>query len=286
METPNWIPIFKEAAKAVREAIDPLIGTQRAAEPLTVRGDGDVTRRIDAVAEETAIEILQQSHESFILVSEELGMKDLGDVKGQTIVLDPLDGSANAIRGIPAYSFSIAFAKSRHLTDVCEALVADLANGVSYEAELHKGARWNGASIHTSNIEKLSDSMISADLNIVDLRIYIRKIIGILNMARRKRYLGTNALELCLVACGKYDAFIDLRGMSRVTDLAAAYLILREAGGVIVDEGGAKVDVELLPDSRLSFVAAANADLCKSILTNLNRGYDTPLSTDLRAWRD
>jgi myo-inositol-1(or 4)-monophosphatase len=286
MVTPSWIPIFKEAAKAVREAIDPLIGTQRAAEPLTVRGDGDVTRRIDAIAEAAAIEILQQSHESFTLVSEELGMKDFGKVKEETIVLDPLDGSFNAMVGIAAYSFSAAFAKGKHLSDVREALVADLPRGIIYEAELHKGAKRNGETISPSKLEKLSESTIGVDLNIVDLRIYMRKIIGILNMARRKRYLGTNALELCLVACGKYDAFIDLRGMSRVTDLAAAYLILREAGGVIVDEGGADVDVELLPDSRLSFVAAANTDLCKNILTNLSRGYDTHTSTDLRARRD
>jgi myo-inositol-1(or 4)-monophosphatase len=88
-------------------------------------------------------------------------------------------------------------------------------------------------------------------------------------MAKRKRYLGTNALEVCLVACGKYDAFVDLRGMNRVTDIAAAYLILKEAGGIIVDERGVNVDVELLPTSRLSFVAAANITLCKNILMNL-----------------
>jgi fructose-1,6-bisphosphatase/inositol monophosphatase family enzyme len=113
--------------------------------------------------------------------------------------------------------------------------------------------------------------MIGIDLNLVDLRIYLSKIIGILNLARRKRYLGSNALELCLVACGKYDAFIDLREMSRVTDIAAAYLILKEAGGIMVNERGVEVDTELHPTSRLSFVAAANTNLCKNILLNLQR---------------
>ena len=286
MATPNWILVFREAAKAVREAIGPLIGKDSAAEPLTIRGDGDVTRRIDAVAEQTAIEILQQTHEPFRLVSEELGMKDFGDGKNGTIVLDPLDGSANAIRGIPAFSFSAAFSKSQHLSDVCEAVVADLASGDFYEARLGAGATLNGRVMRTSKTEKLSESMISADLNIVNLRMYLGRIIGILNMARRKRYLGTNALEICLVGCGKYDAFIDLRGMSRVTDVAAAYLILKEAGGVFVDDAGSEVDVELVPDSRLSFVAVSNVDLCRNILINLKRASYTRLSANLRASRD
>ncbi len=175
----------------------------------------------------------------------------------------------NAILGIPAYSFSIAFASGKRLSDVSEALVADLPRAIIYEAELHKGAKCNGDTISPSKVERLSDSTIGVDLNIVDLRSYTKKIMGILNMAKRKRYLGTNALEVCLVACGKYDAFVDLRGMNRVTDIAAAYLILKEAGGVIVDERGANVDVELLPASRLSFVAAANSTLCKNILMNL-----------------
>jgi myo-inositol-1(or 4)-monophosphatase len=268
---PHWIPAFREAAKAVKEAIDPLTGTPSAAEPLMIRGDGDVTRRIDAIAEETAIEILQETHESFRLVSEELGIRDFGDGKNGTVVLDPLDGSANAIRGIPAYSFSIAFSSSRRLNDVSEAIVADLVDGDIYEATLHHGASLNEGRIRTSDTQKLSESMISADLNIVDLRIYLKRIIGILNMARRKRYLGTNALEICLVASGKYDAFIDLRGMSRVTDVAASYLVLKEAGGVFVDEDGSEVDVELEPNSRLSFVAVANLDLCRNILMNLRK---------------
>jgi myo-inositol-1(or 4)-monophosphatase len=267
--TGSWLPSFREAAKAVKDAIEPLIGTQSAAEPLTVRMDGDVTRRIDAVAEKTAIEVLQENHRPFTLISEELGMKDFGKEEKATIVLDPLDGSYNAIAGIPAYSFSIALANGRRLNQVCEALVADLPRGVLYEAEANRGARCGKNPLSPSKVDRLSESLISADLNIVDLRNYMKRIIRILNMAKRKRYLGTNALEICFVASGKYDAFVDLRGISRVTDIAAGYLILREAGGVIVDERGVDADVELHPTSRLAFIAAANRALSENILMNL-----------------
>jgi myo-inositol-1(or 4)-monophosphatase len=267
--TDGWLPTFTEAAKAVREAIEPLIGTQGAAEPLEIRRDGDVTRRIDAVAEKTAIEVLQGNHKSFTLISEELGMKDFGKQGEGTIVLDPLDGSYNAIVGIPAYSFSVAFARGKRLNEVSEALVADLPRGIVYEAELNKGAKRDKKPISSSKIERLSESMISVDLNIVDLRYYMKRVIRILNVAKRKRYLGTNALEICLVASGKYDALVDLRGINRITDIAAGYLILKEAGGVIVDEKGLDADAELHPTSRLSFIAAANRALSKNILMNL-----------------
>jgi myo-inositol-1(or 4)-monophosphatase len=267
--TDDWLTSFTEAAKAVREAIEPLVGTQSAAEPLAVRRDGDVTRRIDAVAEKTAIQILQENHRPFTLISEELGTKEFGKAEGATIVLDPLDGSHNAIVGIPAYSFSVAFARGKRLNEVNEALVADLPRGIIYEAELNKGARRDKMPISSSKTERLSESMISVDLNIVDLRNYMKKVIRILNVAKRKRYLGTNALEICLVASGKYDAFVDLRGINRITDIAAGYLILKEAGGVIVDEKGADADAKLDPSSRLSFIAAANRALSRNILMNL-----------------
>jgi myo-inositol-1(or 4)-monophosphatase len=267
-----WLPVFRETARAVREAVIPLVGTERAGELVRVKAEGDVTTKVDAVAEEAATKVLEESGMSFVLISEESGKRKFGNGKVGTVVLDPLDGSANAIRGISRYSVSMAFSKGDRLCEVCEALVVDLVDGAIFESELHKGAKRNGSPIHSSKaIRRLSESMIGVDLNLVDLRIYLKKIMGILNVARRKRYLGSNALEVCFVACGKYDAFVDLRGMSRVTDVAAAFLILKEAGGVTVNERGTEVDADLLSTSRLSFVAAANAILCNNILLNLQR---------------
>jgi myo-inositol-1(or 4)-monophosphatase len=263
----TWLPIFREAAEAAMEATEHLVGTEQANEIVVVKTEGDTTRKIDAVAEEAVTHVLVESGMSFTLISEESGTRNFGKETSETIVLDPIDGSMNAILGIPVYSLSVAAASGKRLSDVCEALVVDLPRRVFYEAQIHKGATRNGDTISPSKVERLSDSTIGVDLNIVDLRSYMREILRIVNMAKRKRYLGTNALEVCFVACGKYDAFVDLRGMNRVTDIAAAYLVLKEAGGLIVDERG--VDVELLPTSRLSFVAAANFTLCKNILMNL-----------------
>ncbi|WXG45993.1 MAG: inositol monophosphatase family protein [Candidatus Atabeyarchaeum deiterrae] len=270
MTLESWMPVFRRAAENVRRVVKPLIGTADAGEVVTVKTEGDVTSKVDDLAEEAAVKALEDSGMDFSLVSEESGRSFFGKCKSETtIILDPIDGSANAIRGIPAYSFSIAAATGKCLSDVHEALVVDLARGEYYEGEFRKGAKCNGISISPSKVERLSESMISADLNIVDLRVYMKRILRVLNVAKRKRYLGTNALEICFVASGKYDAFIDLRGIARVTDIAAAYLVLEEAGGVMVGRNGAEVNVELLPTSKLSFIAAANRSLCRNIILNV-----------------
>jgi myo-inositol-1(or 4)-monophosphatase len=78
--------------------------------------------------------------------------------------------------------------------------------------------------------------------------------------------MGANALELCFVGDGRIDAFVDARGKMRITDFAAAYLILTEAGGVITDVGGRSLNPEFDLEHRFSFVASANATLHKEIL--------------------
>jgi myo-inositol-1(or 4)-monophosphatase len=79
------------------------------------------------------------------------------------------------------------------------------------------------------------------------------------------RHFGANALELCYVADGSTDAFIDIRGKLRVTDIAAAQLILREAGGIIKSPEDKNLDAPLDAAQRISFVAAANKALYDTI---------------------
>jgi len=92
----------------------------------------------------------------------------------------------------------------------------------------------------------------------------------VLQKSRHLRHLGANALELCYVADGTTDAFIDLRSKLRVTDIAAAYLILLEAGGIMVTPEGTELNAPLDAAQRLSFIATANMPLHETIKANLN----------------
>ena len=86
-----------------------------------------------------------------------------------------------------------------------------------------------------------------------------------LKITNHFRHFGANALEVCYVAEGITDAFIDIRGKLRVTDIVASYLILKEAGGTILSPEGNELDIPLEATQRLSFVAASNMSIYNSI---------------------
>ncbi|MCP8321208.1 MAG: fructose 1,6-bisphosphatase, partial [archaeon] len=86
---------------------------------------------------------------------------------------------------------------------------------------------------------------------------------------RHMRHFGANALEICYVASGFIDAFVDVRGILRVTDIAASYIILKEAGGEILTPDGKELDSILEPTQRVSFIAASNSTICDKILNTI-----------------
>ena len=82
---------------------------------------------------------------------------------------------------------------------------------------------------------------------------------------RHLRHLGANALEICYVADGATDAFIDIRGKLRVTDIAASNLIILEAGGIMVTPEGTQLNAPLAATQRVAFIAAANKTIYENI---------------------
>jgi myo-inositol-1(or 4)-monophosphatase len=146
-----------------------------------------------------------------------------------TAVIDPVDGSSNFERGIPYYCTSVAVARGRRLEDVCYALVEDLVSGDVYVGRSGSGATKNGAPARTSGRRELRSSVIAVDGSRVP-RGELGRLAPLSAGARRVLHFGANALEICMVADGRLDAFVDLRGKLRVTDVAAALLVAEEAG--------------------------------------------------------
>ena len=81
------------------------------------------------------------------------------------------------------------------------------------------------------------------------------------------RHFGANALELCYVANGLTDAFVDIRGKLRTTDVAAGFLILKEAGGIVTTPDNQVLNVELDPKQTVSFIASGNMQIHEKILS-------------------
>ncbi|MEE0939521.1 bifunctional NADP phosphatase/NAD kinase [Methanobrevibacter sp.] len=279
-----------EIIKEVSRAIRPYVGKPESGEKVKIGADGTPTSFIDIVAEEKVINILKNAPVLSYIVSEEIGELKLGKGTKRSISLtqelrrddiedeerpkfiflvDPIDGTSNAIKEIPAYGISIAVAsvpegRIATLNDVELGFISNFGNGNFFEAEKGKGCWLNNEEVHPSNIVNFSDITLGGFT-----KSGTSTASQLVDNARRMRVLGSVVLEISYVASGRYDAFIDLRG-SRIIDIAASKLILEEAGGIITDKYGEKLNNKLSIHEKTIVIAANNKILHKQMIDTLN----------------
>jgi len=247
----NFLELCNRASQAAADAIVNLVGTPEANRTLYEGADGTPTKLIDEAAENAILEVFQNDGRSMRILSEEFGEKILGDAPEFAVVLDPLDGTYNAASGIPYYSVSIAIGEP-DLSDTRFGYVKNLANGETYHAESGKGAYLNGKRIKPTGNSTLSEFCVS----VYSCRPHIERTNRLCKRVRRIRILGSAALELCYVASGKMDAFVDVRGALRPTDVAAGKLIVEEAGGIVTNGFGAPLRLPDNVTNRVDMIAS------------------------------
>ncbi|NWG10200.1 D-fructose 1,6-bisphosphatase [Candidatus Bathyarchaeota archaeon] len=264
----NWQQILIQCKNNILNQITPFLKKLNQPQPnLGIGAGGDSIKQVDLTAENAIVNTLKSHKISFTLISEESGIKTYGEAAHKHFVTtDPIDGTTNLMRGIPFYVTSIAVSTKPTLETVHEALVADLYHGATYIAQKGEGSYRNNQQITPSKIVSLEEAVIGMDLNTYKVQNIIQQIIGLVKKTKHIRHFGANALELCYVADGTTDAFIDVRGKLRSTDIAAAYLILEEAGAKITTPEGKPLKIKLNPKQKVSFVAAANPKIQKTIL--------------------
>ena len=171
-------------------------------------------------------ELLAQCPEDSFL-GEEYGVTDGGE--GCWIV-DPIDGTTNFIRGIPLYTVSIGYRVRGELLLGC---VYCPRLGELYMAESGKGATLNGESIHVSQIADHRNALVAISFSHrnMDDRKRMMKLLSTLTELNDMRRTGSAAFDLCQVACGRTEGFIELR--LNIYDIAAGIVILKEAGGTV-----------------------------------------------------
>lgn len=233
----DFFSVCEKMGDSVEESIRDLVGTPEGGETIRMGADNTPTKKIDQVAEDCVLAFLEKHPLCSLLISEEAGKVRIGG-DGGTLFLDPIDGTFNAVAGIPFYALSLAYAEGGYTK---KAFVRNLANGETFTAESGKSARCNGRPIRVSAVSTLDESAMS---------VYGRKfdptrVMQLGQKIRRWRLLGASALELCYIGAGRIDGFIDLRGTLRVTDAAAGMLVCSEAGGRVSDLNG---DVIRFPD--------------------------------------
>jgi myo-inositol-1(or 4)-monophosphatase len=261
----DWLTICRRAVDGVRAEMAryPEYADRRVT---TGRGEGgDIALVIDRAAEDAIFRELEALGQPMTVISEERGHVDLHGGGPTTIVVDPIDGSRNAKRGIPAYSVSIAVADGPTIGDVKFAFVHDLALDEDWHAAPGQGAFLNG--------ERLNPLPADAELEILALEIIHPALVVksadalAATGAQRLRALGSFALALCWVAAGRYDGLATLAA-SRSVDFAAGQLIVREAGGVVAmpDAGGEVATTSLDLATRTRVHAAANPAMLERLL--------------------
>lgn len=248
---------LKTACLEVRKSVKDLVGTPEGNTKMGPGAGGDISRKIDLVAEQKVIDIVNRTGASPTIIGEECGTIH-GNDPGY-IIMDAIDGTTNVTRAIPFNCCSLAHATGYTLSSVVDAAVIDIARGDLYYASKGKGAFLNGKKISVRKHENTRGEEIIAGINISgvsqDLLYSISPIITKLNHIR---IFGANALELCFLARGFLDMFMDFRDKIRPTDMAAAILIAREAGALVLDKKGENLDSEISFGNRFSFIALSD----------------------------
>jgi myo-inositol-1(or 4)-monophosphatase len=270
-----WGMISNRIMEEANEVVKPLVGNPKSDKIVKMGADGTPTKFIDLVAEEKVIEILEESKRPVTLISEEIGEFKIGKGPSEVVfVVDPLDGTRNAIKNIPAYGISIAVADpmgaSKLVKDPSKLIISDVemgfvknfATGDIYSAKKGNGAFLNGIPIKPSQKTDVSGSSIGAYI----YRAEMSKIDKLLKTVRSMRILGSVAIELCYVADGTYDAFLDIRGNLRIVDISAAKLIIEESKGIVTDENCQSLESGLNVLDRTSIVASCNKSIHREII--------------------
>jgi myo-inositol-1(or 4)-monophosphatase len=233
----DWLGASRAAAQGLREVLrEHPTSRERIVETGTRGEGGDRTLVIDEQAEDVVFAQLDALHAAgarFTAISEERGVVDYGadDVR---VLIDPIDGSLNAKRGMSHYAISIAVADGPTMADVAFGFVYDFGPGEEWSARRGEGAWLDGRRIDTPQPERrLPDGrleMIAIESS--DPRWMAPAIEALSANVYRVRAIGSIAISLCQLAPTRVDGMLTL-WRTRAVDVAAAQLIVRETGALV-----------------------------------------------------
>ena len=259
----DWLALCRDAVGDVRHALAEL-PTRADREPVVGTGEGgDETTAIDQAAERAVLARFE-SAEDVTFVSEEVGIVGGGRTH---VVIDPIDGSLNAKRGIGFFALSVAVASGPTMGDVELGFVHDFGTEEEWSAVRGEGARLNG---HVLDGELPKDKIEILAFEATRTASVAEKAAAVVDLAYRLRIMGSLALSLCHLAAGRVDAVCSLKP-ARAVDIAAAQLLVRERGLAIdLFETPPFADAPLDVQGRSRVVAAGTPELCRQLATALS----------------
>jgi len=271
-DAPDWLGACRRSVAAIRTMLEdkPTIA-ERVIETGTRGEGGDRTLEIDQAAEDVVFAELQLLHDAgarFTAVSEERGVVSFGS-RDLLVVIDPIDGSLNAKRGLPHFALSVAVADGPTMADVFFGFVQDFGPSEEWRAWRGEGAHLDGVRLDPTLVERRNRAgkLEVVGVESADPRWVVQSVDALEETTHRIRAIGAIAVSLCQVAAARFDAMASLK-RCRAVDAAAAQLIVREAGGLVSfiafdDPLGAPLDLEGHSPVIAARTAAGLADVAK-----------------------
>ena len=247
------LDILKESASEVLKQTNQIAGTKEACTEFGRGAGGDISTGLDLIAEKAVLDTIEKYHFRPTVIGEECGL-----IKGDSgyLIMDAIDGTTNAMRRIPFYCCSLAFAADYKMSSITDAVVMDLGTGDIYSSSKGKGSFMNGERLENTRKsgDTLQDMVVGMNISGVSHEVF-SSLSYLLSKFKHARHFGANALELCYLARGFLDAYLDFRNKIRITDMAAAYLVVNESGGRVYTMNGQILDNDFEQNTTLSFIA-------------------------------
>jgi len=199
---------------------------------VTKKGVIDLVTEADVAAEKIIVETIREVFPDHALLAEESGAS--GENSEHCWIIDPLDGTTNFAHALPFFAVSIAYART---DEVLMGIVFNPVNGEFFSAVHGQGASLNGTPIHASSTKTVSDSLLVTGfpytVRTTPPTGLLEQFSRCLTSAQGVRRLGSAALDLCYVGCGRFDGFWEEN--LKPWDTAAGLLVAREAGARVTD---------------------------------------------------
>jgi len=220
------------------------------------KGIKDLVTQADIESEAAIIEVIQKRFPDHAILAEESGLST--NTSESRWVIDPLDGTTNFAHGLPLFAVSIAF-QEKGITQM--GIVANPVSGETFSAVIDQGAFLNDKNITVSNTAQMEESLLVTgfpyDIN-ANPGILLERFNRLVLAAQAVRRLGSAALDLCFVACGRFDGFWEER--LKPWDTAAGEFIAREAGAKVTNFGNQPFAIDQLE------IVAANTHIHPQLL--------------------
>ncbi len=259
----NYLSLCKSIGKKVQVHVDKAYGKKSFSREIGMGAGGDRTMRFDKLSENIVLRELKKL-KNFYLISEEFGEKQFG-YDGPTILVDPIDGSKNFKRTLGNFAVSIGIAEGKTLGDMAFGYIRNLHSRDEYWATKGKGAFKNGKRIRTAKGERIE--ILGMDFA---KGPFSMKALPLVKATGSARDLGSIAASLSLFSEGKFDAYVIMKGQTRVLDIAAGYLIAKEAGAKFSDFNLKSISsIPLSIDKMFSFIAGSNKETFSSLSRTL-----------------